>query len=122
MIRIIAIKHLKDFIDIHSKYADGIKAWIAIVESSDWECPMDIVKTFGVKAVDLLGKKDNKPNTSSSNRVVFDIKGNQIRIIAKYQFHIKQKNGWLYIKWIGTHSEYTKLCEKNLQYDIDMFK
>jgi mRNA interferase HigB len=121
MIRIVAIKNLKDFCDNHSQYAEGIKAWITTVESQKWQKPQDIVETFGPKAIDILPKKDKKVATKIPNRVVFDIKGNNIRIIAKYLFHENLKEQILYIKWIGTHAEYDKLCDKNLQYDIDMF-
>lgn len=121
MARIITVKPLKEFMTANPKYIGALEAWITIVESSKWEKPQDIVASFGANNIDLLGKKDNKPNTISSKRVVFDVKGNHIRIIAKYQFHEKLKESILYIKWIGTHSEYDKLNNKNAQYDIDMF-
>ncbi|WP_160114248.1 type II toxin-antitoxin system HigB family toxin [Aquimarina sp. AU119] len=105
----------------HSNYREGLKAWLSIVESSTWKKPQDIVNTFGFKAVDLLGKKDTKPSTKSSERVVIDIKGNHIRVIAKYQFHPTIKKSKLYLKWIGTHAEYDKLKKTKSQYDIDMF-
>lgn len=93
----------------HAQHTESLKAWISIVEDSDliWHIPQDIVTTFGNKAVDLIG----------NDRVVIDVKGNKIRIIAKYQF----PSARLFIKWIGTHAEYDKLCVKNKQYDIDLF-
>jgi len=121
MIHIISIVPLEEFCVAHAQYQDGIRAWITIVKSCDWKKPQDIVDTFGANAIDLLGKKNNKPTTASSNRVVFDIKGNNIRIIAKYVFHENLKESRLYIKWIGTHAEYTKLCNNGSQYDVSMF-
>jgi mRNA interferase HigB len=121
MIHIIAIKHLNDFIDDHPNYRMALEAWISIVKSCNWEKPQDIVNEFGSKAIDLLGKKNKKKSTTSCNRVVFDIKGNNIRIIAKYQFHPSLKKSILYLKWIGTHVEYDKLCDQNRQYEVDMF-
>ena len=121
MVHIISTKALLDFCIRHAQYIEGVKAWITIVESSNWEKPADIIETFGPKAIDLLGKKNNKVGTLSSKRVVFDIKGNNIRVIAKYQFHEKLTSPRLYIKWIGTHAEYTKLCSSNSQFDIDLF-
>ena len=122
MIHIIAVKHLKSFMDDNPKYRECIEAWVSIVSHCNWEKPQDIVDEFGSKAIDLLGKKDTKPATVSSNRVVFDIKGNHIRIIAKYQFHPKLEKSRLYLCWIGTHKDYDKVCSRNEQYDINMFK
>lgn len=59
----------------------------------------------------LLGK--------ASNRVVFDIAGDNYRIICKYHFGITRLH--LYIKWIGTHAEYTGLCENNKQYTVNIY-
>ena len=65
--------------------------------------------TFG--SADLLG--------NGSNRVVFDIGGNNYRMICKYQFLESEVR--LYIKWIGTHAQYTKLCNNNNQYNINIY-
>lgn len=110
MTRIIAVKYIKEFMNKHPHYAESLKAWISIVKDKDikWYKPQDIVTTFGAKAVDII----------KNNRVVIDVKGNKIRIIAKYQF----PSARLYIKWIGTHAEYDKLCKKNQQYTINLFK
>lgn len=122
MVHIISIGSLREFTSANPNYAAAIEAWAAIVSKCNWQKPHDIVAEFGSKAIDLLGKKNNKATTLSSNRVVFDVKGNNIRIIAKYQFHPKLKQAQIYIKWIGTHPEYDELCSKSLQYDVDMFK
>lgn len=121
MVHIIAIKHLATFMDNNPSYRECLEAWKSIVSRCNWEKPQDMVLEFGTKAVDLLGKKDNKKTTLSSNRVVFDIKGNHLRVIAKYQFHPKLKKSRLYLCWIGTHKNYDKICDKNQQYDINMF-
>lgn len=39
------------------------------------------------------------------NRVVFDIKGNRYRVVARVLFAFKQ----IQIKWIGTHKEYDRI-------------
>jgi mRNA interferase HigB len=108
MARIISVKYIKEFIDLHPLYAEPLRAFISIVNGSDWNKPQDIIKTFGAKSVDLIGNE----------RIVIDVKGNKIRIIFKYQF----PRARLFLKWIGTHSEYTKLCKKNEQHNIDLYK
>jgi len=104
----------------HSQYAEALNAWISIVEDCCREKPQDILNDFS--STNILHKRDNKQSIKSPERAVFDIKGNHIRIIVKYQFFTKQKKCILYLKWIGTHAEYTKICDKNQQYDINLFK
>lgn len=83
--------------------------WINKVRYADWNIPSDIAATFG--SADLLG--------NGSNRVVFDIGGNNFRMICEYHFGTRQVH--LYINWIGTHAEYDKLCNDNKQYTIDKY-
>ena len=67
------------------------------------------IETFG--SADLLG--------NGSDRVVFDIAGNNYRMICKYHFGATKVH--LYIKWIGTHSQYTQLCDNNKQYSVNSY-
>lgn len=123
MVRIITTQSIFDYAKKNPKSAKSLTAWVALVRSCTWKNPQDIVDAFGTKAVDLLGKKpDGKPTTKASNRVVIDVKGNHIRIIAKYQFHSMQKDAWLFIAWIGSHKEYDEINKKNLQYEINIYK
>jgi mRNA interferase HigB len=50
--------------------------WLTKLKHADWEKPTDIQSTFG--SADLLGK--------SSGRIVFNIGGNNYRMICKYAF------------------------------------
>lgn len=83
--------------------------WLAKLRKADWQMPADIKTTF--KTADLLGK--------GSGRVVFDIGGNNYRIICKYHWGITMIH--LSIKWIGTHDAYNELCSKNEQYTISLY-
>ena len=76
---------------------------------ADWAEPGHISATFG--SADLLGNR--------SHRVVFDIAGNNFRMICKYHFGLTRVH--LYIKWIGTHAVYTKLCDYNKQYTLNSY-
>jgi mRNA interferase HigB len=76
------------------------------VKYADWNAPSDIKQTFA--SADLLG--------GGGNRVVFDVGGNNYRMICKYAFGEKQVH--LFICWIGTHTEYDELCDNNEQYTI----
>jgi mRNA interferase HigB len=83
--------------------------WLSALKFADWTIPSDIVRTFG--SADLLG--------NGSNRVVFNVGGNHYRMVCSYFFGKTQVH--LFVKWIGTHAEYTKLCKRNAQYTIDDF-
>ena len=88
-------------IEDYAIYKPGSKSpfeeWLSKLKYADWNSPEDIKATFG--SADLLGK--------GSNRVVFDIGGNNYRMICKYMFGKKEVH--LFICWIGSHSEYDKL-------------
>ncbi|MEZ5045665.1 MAG: type II toxin-antitoxin system HigB family toxin [Chitinophagaceae bacterium] len=83
--------------------------WLTKVKYADWNNPMDILNTF--PSADLLG--------DGSERVIFDIGGNNYRLIGKYFFGNKQVH--LFICWIGTHAEYDKICKDSKQYTINIF-
>jgi len=84
-------------------------AWLSIIKRVDWNEPNEIVSTFN--SADILG--------SGSDRVVFNIAGNNYRLICKY--HSGNTKIHLFVKWIGTHAEYTKLCNYGKQYEINAY-
>jgi mRNA interferase HigB len=93
----------------NARSRSSFRLWLNLLKQTNWEEPSDIMDTFG--AADLLG--------NGSNRVVFNIAGNNYRMICKYHFGVAKVH--LYIKWIGTHAEYSKLCDNNEQYTIDIY-
>lgn len=54
--------------------------WCGKLEYADWKVPADMQATF--HSTDLLG--------NSSSRAVFDVGGNNYRLIGKYAFGDKQ--------------------------------
>ena len=83
--------------------------WLTKTKYADWEDPADIQNTF--PDTDLLG--------NSSNRAVFDVGGNNYRMICKYAFGDKQVH--LFVSWIGTHAEYDRLCDAGKQYTVSIY-
>ncbi len=81
-------------------------SWPGKLKQTDWEEPGDIRKYFN--SADFLG--------NGSQRVVFNIGGNNYRMICKYQFG--QNYVHLFICWIGTHREYDSLNKNGLQFTI----
>ena len=68
-------------------------AWLAIVGHAQWRTPEDVKASYP-KASILKG-----------SRVVFNIKGNDYRLIASVQYQA----GVLAILFFGTHVEYDKI-------------
>ena len=93
----------------NSRSRPSFEEMLTKLKLADWEYPSDIKATFS--AADLLGK--------GSNRVVLNIGGNTYRMICKYAFGDARIH--LFICWIGTHAEYTKLCDKQMQYTISNY-
>ena len=108
-VRLIKKKSIENFVLQNARSRSSFGFWLTLLKHADWIEPGDIADTFG--SADLLG--------NGSNRVVFDIAGNHYRMICKYHFGITKTH--LYIKWIGTHAEYTKLCNGNKQYNVNIY-
>lgn len=93
MERIFAKSTLKEFWDKHPESEQYLKTWYDTVRSSDWRNPNDVKKTYANASI----LKDN--------RIIFNIKGNAYRLVAKFNFD-KQ---WVFIRFIGTHEAYDKV-------------
>jgi mRNA interferase HigB len=106
-VRLIKQKTIDDFISSNASSKNSFEIWVCKLKIADWSKPIDIVRTFA--SADLLG--------NGSNRVVFDIAGNKYRMICTYYFRLKMVH--LFVKWIGTHAEYTKLCNERKQFYVD---
>lgn len=101
---------MKTVLDYVSKHRNGVAyfdEWRYQLRTADWESPLDIKETF--RFADFLG--------GGSDRVVFDIGGNNYRMICKYLFG--QHEARLFICWLGNHAAYSKLCAKNQQYTVN---
>lgn len=109
--RVHLIKELtvRKFVRGNARSKSSFAEWLAKLKRADWEVPKDIQGTFNT--ADLLGR--------SSNRVVFDIGGNNYRVVCKYAFGETQVH--LFVCWIGTHAQYTRLCNAKEQYTITCY-
>lgn len=97
--RVIAKKSLITFYTRHSDAKTPLEDWYKKVTNNDWNSFTDMKKDFN--GVDSVGNR----------RFVFNIKGNHYRIVALILFVPKQ----VYIKFVGTHTEYDKIKDiKNI--------
>jgi mRNA interferase HigB len=84
---------LHKYINKRPEVAEPLNEWYNRVKQADWNSLYDVKQTFN--AVDFVG----------NDRFVFNIKGNQYRLVAMIFFSVRT----LYIKFIGSHSEYDKI-------------
>lgn len=91
--RIIKRKTLQEFWEEHTDAKGALQTWFKTVEKEQWSC-FDEIR-------DIFGSADVLPD----NRVVFNIKGNHYRLVAKIHYNTKV----LFIRFIGTHAEYDKI-------------
>ena len=108
-VHLIRKKSIYLYLNRNSNSKAGFENWLRVINASNWKEPNEIFHSFA--NADILGK--------GTNRVVFNIGGNKYRCICMYSFGTKFVH--LFIKWIGTHAEYTKICNSNQQFNIDNF-
>ena len=91
--RVIAKKILREFWEKHPDCEQQLKSWYQEASNANWESPNEI--------------KSEYPSASiiSNNRIVFNIKGNNYRLVIKinYDYQI------IWIRFIGIHSEYDRI-------------
>ena len=105
-IHLIKEKTIRQYVVQNSSSKASFTDWLSKVKIADWNTTEDIIQTF--PSADFLGK--------GSDRVIFDIAGNNYRMICQYSFGASSIR--LYVCWIGTHSEYDKLCKQGKQYTV----
>lgn len=108
-VRLVKRKTIEDYVQDNARSRSSFRIWLTNLKFADWSEPNDILGTYG--SADLLGR--------GSSRIVFDIGGNNYRMICKYLFGETKTH--LYIKWIGTHAEYSELVRRKDQYTIDIY-
>ena len=96
--RIVTFLHLKKFIKKHASSDVALRDWYFKTKKSTWYNLSDVKQTFN--SVDYIG----------NNRYVFNIKGNNYRLIAIIIFASKK----VYIRFIGTHAAYDKIDATNI--------
>lgn len=104
--RIIARSTLSRFVESLAGQRDqravktALDAWFHEVDKSDWANSAEVKKSYGNASI--IG----------AERVVFNIKGNDYRLIAAFDY----KRKIVFIKWLGTHAAYDKIDARTVQY------
>jgi len=93
MKRIIAKRTLKEFWEDHAEAEQYLKTWYETAKRANWSSPNEIKKTYANASI------------IAGNRVVFNIKGNDYRLIVKFNY----QRQWAFIRFVGTHAEYDRI-------------
>lgn len=96
--RIISKKYLVQFWELHRESEQSLKAWYDEAVKANWLSPQEIKEQY------------RSASFIANNRVVFNIKGNDYRLIVAIAYRF----GALYIKFIGSHAEYDRINAKTI--------
>ena len=91
--RIIALGTLRDFWVKHADATEPLTAWCAIASRSIWRSPSDVKAAY------------RNASFLSGNRVVFNIKGSDYRLIVAMHYNRQIA----YIRFVGTHRQYDQI-------------
>jgi len=97
-VRVIAKRTLRDFWEKHADCEEQLKSWYRETEKSEW------------KNINELKSEYPSASILKDNRIVYNIKGNNYRLIVKFNFEY----GICWIRFIGTHAEYDKIDANNI--------
>ena len=92
--RVIAKSTLVAYYTKNPQAKTALEDWYEKTKGAEWSCFSDIKKTFN--SVDSVGNK----------RYVFNIKGNDFRLVVMILFTPQR----VYIRFVGTHAEYDKIA------------
>lgn len=98
MKRILAKRTLREFWENHPDSEIYLKTWYQVVSKANWSSPNEV--------------KQNYANASilKNQRVVFNIKGNDYRLVAKINYEAQI----LFVRFLGTHKEYDQIDAENI--------
>ncbi|WP_426441834.1 type II toxin-antitoxin system HigB family toxin [Bradyrhizobium genosp. P] len=104
--RVIARRTLREFVEGRRRHKDhaalkaALDAWFDEVKKARWTGTADVKHSYATASI------------VSADRIVFNIKGNDYRLIVAADF----EKGIVWIKWIGTHKDYDKIDVKGVQH------
>ncbi len=91
--RVIAKSTLRNFWEQYDDCEQQLKSWYKEAEDASWKNPNEIKIEY--PSASIIG----------NNRIVFNIKGNQYRLIVKINYSLQI----IWIRFIGTHKQYDKI-------------
>jgi len=104
--RIIARRTLREFIAARAGHRGqtalkaALDSWFAEVSKATWTSTADIRRLYATASI------------VSADRIVFDIKGNDYRLVVAVDF----EKTIVWIKWVGTHKDYDRIDVKEVDH------
>jgi mRNA interferase HigB len=98
VVRIIAKSTLRAFWKAYPDAEEPLLAWYREVEKEDWSEPSQ-----------MKGKYRNA-SVVKGNRVVFNIKGNDYRLVVRINYPYRI----VYVRFVGTHVQYDQIDVKEV--------
>jgi mRNA interferase HigB len=95
---IISQRIINEFAKEYPLAGEPLNKWYKQTIAADWQSFNETKKTF------------NATDFDGNDRYVFDIGGNNYRLVA--MIHFKKRT--LYIRFIGTHKQYEQICRRGL--------
>lgn len=99
--RVIAVRTIKYYWEKYPSAKQSLLSWYEEAESSEWSSPNELKLQY--RNASILNKK----------RVVFNIHGNDYRLIVDIEYRLKI----VFIVWFGTHKQYDNVDAKKVSYD-----
>lgn len=98
--RVIAKSTIRKFWE-QPAYGDSkgsLESWYEETIKANWLSPQDVKNQYGNASI------------CGNNRVVFNIGGNKYRLVVEIQYQA----GIVWVKFIGTHTQYDKITVENV--------
>jgi mRNA interferase HigB len=105
-VRIIARRTLREFVDSLAGKRDqpavkaALDAWFHEVKKAHWASTAEVKRLYSTASI------------VSSDRIVFNVKGNAYRLVAAVDF----EKSIVWIKWVGTHGDYNRINVKEVKH------
>jgi mRNA interferase HigB len=111
LVRVIARSTLHGFVRnrVEPRQRRGVQeqldAWFGLVSRAAWRNSAE------------LKQQHRTASIVSSERVVFNIRGNEFRLVAAVDY----QHGFVLVLWVGTHREYDQIDVKKVVYDKERY-
>ncbi len=99
--RIIAKSTIRDYWLLNPNAEHSLLDWYQVTKDADWNNPNDVKNTYGNASI------------VANNRVVFNIKGNDYRLVVEIDYIFKL----VFIVWVGTHKQYDVIDVTKIEYN-----
>ena len=99
--RVFTRKTIKAYQECYPEADHALRTWVALIESRDFKHLVELKELF--RSVDHISK----------DRVVFNIKGNQFRLVCA----IDSNRQAIFIKWFGRHKDDNRINPSEVKHE-----